>query len=93
MTDFTGIKTFEDLARTTGAMVLCNGIAGMELELINGEYDPDEEIFQWYIIDDPTFLLRHTDQLVFYSDELNVHVWGITHWGTPWSSVPAPELH
>ena len=30
---------------------------------------------------------------VFYDAELGLYVWGITHFGTSWDYVPAPEIH
>lgn len=42
------IKTYEDLAKQVGVMVLANEIANRPLELING--DLDDEIFQFFII-------------------------------------------
>lgn len=91
--NFTNIKTYADLAETCGALILCNGMGDLELELINGEPAPWDEVFQWYIVDDPTFLLQHTDELVFYYEPLDLHVLGVTHFGTDWSYVAAPELH
>ncbi|KAA9247458.1 hypothetical protein SABVI_1307 [Streptococcus anginosus] len=85
------IKTYEDLARQVGGMVLANEIAKRPLELING--DLDDEIYQFYIIQDPSFLIEHTDEIVFYDDALDLYVWGITHFGTAWSGVPVPKLH
>lgn len=85
------IKTYADLSEQVGPMVLANEIARRPLELING--DPKTEILQFYIIQNPEFLLQHTDELVFRDDELGLYVWGIDHFGTPWSSVPVPTLH
>lgn len=72
-------------------MVLANEIASRPLELING--DLDNEIFQYFIISDPDFLLEHTDEVVFHDEELDLYIWGIDHFGTAWSGVPVPELH
>ncbi len=60
------IKTYEDLSRQVGGMVLANEIASRPLELING--DLDNEIFQYFIISDPDFLLEHTDEVVFHDE-------------------------
>ena len=72
-------------------MVLANEIASRPLELTNG--DLDNEIFQYYIISDPDFLLEHTDEGVFHDEELDLYIWGIDHFGPAWSGVPVPELH
>lgn len=85
------IKTYEDLSRQVGGMVLANEIASRPLELIKG--DLDNEIFQYFIISDPDFLLEHTDEVVFHDEELDLYIWGIDHFGTAWSGVPVPELH
>lgn len=85
------IKTYEDLSRQVGGMVLANEIASRPLELING--DLDNEIFQYFIISDPDFLLENTDEVVFHDEELDLYIWGIDHFGTAWSGVPVPELH
>ena len=85
------IKTYENLSRQVGGMVLANEIAIRPLELINGNLD--NEIFQFYITQDPEFLFEHTNESVFYDSELDLYMWGITHYGTPWSSVPTPEFH
>ena len=47
------------------------------------------DIFQWYIVSDSGagFLIRETDEIVFYDSELDVYVWGITHCGTSWDYV------
>lgn len=48
-----------------------------------------EEIFQYYIISDngANILKEWTNEIVFYNEELNMHVWGVTHYGTSWSYV------
>lgn len=80
------IKTYEDLAQQVGGIVLANDITIRNLDLINGDLGVGDEIFQFYIISNPDFLLEHTDELVFYDDELHIYVWGITHFGKAWSS-------
>ena len=47
------------------------------------------DIFQWYIVSDSgaEFLIRETDEIVFYDEELDVYVWAVTHWGTSWDYV------
>lgn len=50
-------------------------------------YNPD--IFQYYIISDngADILERETNEIVFYNNELDLYVWGVTHWGTSWDYV------
>lgn len=85
------IKTYEDLSRQVGGMVLANETASRPLKLVNG--DLEDDIFQYYIIQDPDFLLEHTDEVVFHDEELDLYIWAITFYETAWSGVPAPELH
>ena len=76
MSDY-GIKTYADLAETCGNMVLANEMAKRPLELVSGDWAPWEEIFQWYIIQDPSFVMGHTGEPVFYDEELDlVRPWG-----------------
>lgn len=91
------IKTYADFAKELGNMILCNDIVKDELELVNGSYYDEEygdcyEIFQYYIIQDPRFAMRYTDEIIFYDNRLNLYVLGVTHYGTAWSYVPAPEF-
>ena len=48
-----------------------------------------EEIFQYYIISDngANILKEWTKEIVFYNEELDMNVWGVTHCGTSWSYV------
>ena len=53
-------------------------------------YDSRErEIFQWYLIDEQTAerLIQSTDEIIFYSNELDLYVLGVTHFGTAWDYV------
>jgi len=47
------------------------------------------EIYQYYLItkNGADYLKRNTNEIVFYSDLLDVYVWGITHFGTGWDCV------
>lgn len=51
------------------------------------EYPP--EIFQYYIISDEGahILYELTNEIVFYNEELDMYIWGATHWGTGWDYV------
>jgi hypothetical protein ELI_2919 len=61
-------------------MVLSNEIASCSLELIND--DLDNEIFRYFIISDPDFLLEHTNEVVFHDEELDLYIWAIDHFAT-----------
>lgn len=64
-----GIETYADLAKTVGGMVLANEMGHRPLELVSGDIAPWDEIFQWYIISYPDFLMEHTDEPVFHDEE------------------------
>ena len=51
-------------------------------------YDALESVYQWYMVSDrdARFLLD-AGELVIYSDELDINLWCITHFGTAWSYV------
>lgn len=48
-----------------------------------------KEIYQYYIINKSgaDYLKRVSNEIILYSELLDVYVWGITHFGTPWSGV------
>lgn len=50
-------------------------------------YDP--EIFQYFIVSDggARILEEETNEILFYNEELDLYIWGITHWGTSWDYV------
>lgn len=47
------------------------------------------EIYQDYIISEQgaNFLARYTNEIVYYNAELDIHLWGVTHYGTSWDYV------
>lgn len=48
----------------------------------------DAEIFQYFIVDDNgARILEEFNEIVFYNEELDMYVWGVTHWGTAWDYV------
>lgn len=92
MADY-GIKTYADLVDTYRGMVLANEIANRDLELVSCTWALWDEIFQWYIVQNLSFLMEHTDDPVFYDQEMGLYVWGVTNYDTSWSILPAPEIH
>ena len=46
------------------------------------------EIYQYYIVDDRgAEILKEINEIIFYNDEFDMYVWGVTHFGTSWSYV------
>lgn len=65
-------------------------IAEIEEQIQELEYAQDypPEIYQWYIVDDGgAELLRDVDEVTYYNEALDIHLWGVTHCGTSWDYV------
>lgn len=46
------------------------------------------ECFQYYIVsDNGAEILKEANEIVYYNEELDMYVWGVTHWGTSWDYV------
>lgn len=47
------------------------------------------DIYQDFIIpkSGAEYLQRNTNEIVFYNQNLDMYIWGITHWGTSWDGV------
>ena len=51
-------------------------------------YDTLESVFQWYMVSDrDAGFLLDAGEIVIYSEDLNINLWCITHFGTMWSGV------
>lgn len=92
-----GYLDYLTLSKIVGDCVLNNEIfmhAGYEnWELTNGEEENEcgdyYEVYQYYIISDSgaQFLEEYTDEIVYYNEQLDMYLWGITHFGTSWDYV------
>lgn len=59
-----------------------------QIEELEEEQDYLAEIYQYYIVNDyGAEILKRYDEIVFYNYELDMYVWGVTHWGTSWDYV------
>jgi archaellum component FlaC len=60
-----------------------------EIEELETEQEEYPEIFQYFVISDrgAEILEDYTNEIVFYNSELDMYVWGVTHWGTSWDYV------
>lgn len=63
-------------------------------ELVNGsefdeETEEEKEIFQWFIVSDngAQIIQDYTDEILYYHEDLDIYLWGVTHWGTSWDYV------
>ena len=49
-------------------------------------YEPD--VYQWYIVSDAgARILEEINEIVYYCEELDMYLWGVTHYGTSWDYV------
>ena len=67
---------------------------GSGWELVNGsDYDKENdeyvEVFQWFIVSNngAQMIQDYTDEILYYHEELDIYLWGVTHWGTSWDYV------
>lgn len=52
------------------------------------EEERQPDIFQYYIVsDNASTILEEADEIVWYNSQLDMYVWGITHYGTAWDYV------
>lgn len=85
-----GYLDYGTLANMLEDCILNNSIRSETMEdweIVAGEFD--EMIMQDFIISTYGYevLKEYTDEIVFYNEDLDVYVWGVTHWGTNWSDV------
>ena len=94
----TVLCTYNQYFSNADNMILCNELLGKELDQVNGEMeDPDGnpiDIYQSWIIDNllSEFLVEHTHEYVAYYEPLDIHVLGVSHWGTSWDYVGAEYI-
>jgi len=71
--------------------VLANDLMA-KTEGLLGYWEPmgecDDEVFQWYIVDESgADLLLECGEQVWRNEVLDLYLWGVTHWGTAWDYV------
>lgn len=80
--------------------VLSNNIFGIGWNIgggwypVNGdmydeETDEEYEVFQWFIVSDngAEIIKDYTNEILYYHEELDIYLWGVTHYGTNWNYV------
>lgn len=61
-----------------------------EIEELELEDSTEVEYFQYFIISDSGARILEQEapsEAVWYNEELDLYVWGVTHWGTAWDNV------
>lgn len=86
-----GYLDYGTLSKIVGGCILNNNIieyTGYEnWDLVLGSEESD--IYQYYIISESGYQILdyYTDETVYYNEDLDMFVWGITHFGTGWDYV------
>lgn len=82
-------ETLEEKNESSPSQILENEINEIndKIEDLEREQD-DQEVFQWYIVDDwGGRLLTKINEIVYYNETLNMYLWGVTHYGASWDYV------
>ena len=60
-----------------------------EIEAFENAECYENDVYQWFIISDngASILKDHTNEIVMYNEELDLYLWGVTHYGTSWDYV------
>lgn len=59
-----------------------------QISELEDEQNDMPEVFQWYIVSDNAVnILEMNNEIVFYNEDLDMYLWGVTHYGTAWSHV------
>nr|DAJ97404.1 MAG TPA: hypothetical protein [Herelleviridae sp.] len=86
-----GYLDYLTLSKIIGDCILNNNIISETMfsdwEVLSG--DCNEDIYQFYIISDAgaQLLSELTDEIVYYNSNLDLYLWGVTHFGTSWDYV------
>ena len=75
-----------DIMEKTASIGFWEPVQGFDMD---EDGDNLQEIFQFFIIDDcgAKILQELTNEILFYNEELDMWVWGISHYGTGWEYV------
>ena len=59
-----------------------------QIEELEEEQDKEPDVFQWYIVSyNGAEILKEAGEIVYYNSELDMYLWGVTHYGTSWDYV------
>ena len=87
-----GYLDYRTLAEIVGDRILNNNIMEFvgydDWDLVNG--DDEQEVYQYYIISQQGYEILDyiaPSEIVYFNEELDMFLWGITHFGTSWDYV------
>lgn len=59
-----------------------------KIDELQQEQDYLPEVFQYYIVDYQGYeILSEIGEVIYYNEELDLYIWGVTHYGTSWDYV------
>lgn len=93
-----GYVDYRTLAQAFDCVLNCDIIAATDgvigyWDIVNGDPEDEDgnenEIYTYFIISDrgAEILSELTNEIVFYNEEMDMYVWGVTHWGTSYDYV------
>lgn len=84
-----GRVDYGTLGDVVGAKILANDLISNDPDnwvICCGDYD--KEFYQFYLVPQRNVdILEEAGETVFYSEEADLYLWGIDHWGTSWDYV------
>lgn len=85
------IEELEEKSENSSSQIIENEINEIneQIEELESEQDEDQEVFQWFIVDDwgARLLQQETNEIVYYNETLDMYLWGVAHYGTSWNYV------
>ena len=76
------VETFDDLTDDDIEEIIDN----YGDDIIN-DLDLYPDVYQWYIVSESDVFLLENDYPIYYCDELDLYIVGITHFGISWGMV------
>lgn len=66
-----------------------NGWEPVNGSMYNEETGEAQEVYQWFIVSDngAQMIQDYTDEILYYHEELDIYLWGVTWGGTSWNYV------
>lgn len=59
-----------------------------QIDELQNEMDYPPEVYQWYIVsDNGADILKEAGEILYYNEDIDMYLWGVTHWGTGWDYV------
>lgn len=83
-------EAFDTLSETVEELTKAKKELEAELDNLECEDTTETEYYQYFIISDSGARILEQEapsEAVWYNEELDLYVWGVTHWGTSWDYV------